>query len=184
MPKISDDQRAERRRQILDGARATFARYGYEGATVARLEREIGLSRGAIFNYFPNKWAIFYALAEEDQERGIRLWMEHGFGAVLRQMADEAPDWLGVYFELIGMLRTNLDLRDEWANRTPGLNRQLIEQVEEMQRRGELRSDMPTDSLLTFLSLVLDGVVVHVTAGYSLDTDSVLKLVSAAIAPQ
>ena len=184
MPKISDDQRAERRRQILDGARAAFARYGYEGATVARLERRIGLSRGAIFNYFPNKWAIFYALAEEDQERGIRLWMEHGFGAVLRQMADEAPDWLGVYFELIGMLRTNLDLRDEWANRTPGLNRQLIERVEGMQRRGELRGDMPVESLLTFLSLVLDGVVVQVTAGYALDTDSVLKLVSAAIAPQ
>ena len=184
MPKISDHQRAERRRQILDGARATFARYGYERATVARLEHEIGLSRGAIFNYFPNKWAIFYALAEEDQERGIRLWMEQGFGAVLRQMADEAPDWLGVYFELIGMLRTNLDLRDEWANRTPGLNRQLIDQMQEMQRRGELRGDMSIDSLLTFLSLLLDGVVVAVAAGNPPDTRSLLKLVSAAISPQ
>ena len=102
MPKVSDAQRAERRRQILDGARRAFARYGYEGATVARLEREIGLSRGAIFNYFPNKWAIFYALAEEDQERGIRaLARATGSRAVLRQMADEAPEWLGVYFELI-----------------------------------------------------------------------------------
>jgi AcrR family transcriptional regulator len=184
MPKVSDHHRAERRRQIMDGARTAFARYGYEGATVVRLEREIGLSRGAIFNYFPSKWAIFYALAEEDQERGIRLWMERGFGAVLRQMAEEAPDWLGVYFELIGMLRTNLDVRDEWANRTPGLNRQLIAQMEEMQRRGELRGDLPIDALLAFLSLILDGVVVAVTAGNPPETRSLLKLVSAAIAPQ
>ena len=41
-----------------------------------------------------------------------------------------------------------------------------------------------TTGSATRVSLVLDGVVVQVTAGYALDTDSVLKLVSAAIAPQ
>lgn len=184
MPKVSDDHRAERRRQILDGARAAFARYGYGGATVARLEHQIGLSRGAIFNYFPSKWAIFYALAQEDQERVVRIMLEDGFGAVLRVMTDEAPDWLGVHFELIGLLRTNPDLRDEWAERTPGLNRELTERFAEMQRRGELRRDISVDALLTFLGLVLDGVVVQVTAGYPVETDPVLKLVSAAISPQ
>ena len=44
-----------RRRQIVAGARRAFARFGYDGATVDVLEREIGLSRGAIFNYFPTK---------------------------------------------------------------------------------------------------------------------------------
>ena len=50
-------------RQILDGARRAFAEHGYEGATVAGLEREIGLSRGAIFSYFPTKLDLFVALA-------------------------------------------------------------------------------------------------------------------------
>jgi AcrR family transcriptional regulator len=49
MPKISEERRAERREQILAGARRCFAEHGYEGATVARLEEAIGL-RGAIFN--------------------------------------------------------------------------------------------------------------------------------------
>jgi len=52
MPKISEERKTERREQILEGARRCFAEHGYEGATVVRLEREIGLSRGAIFNYF------------------------------------------------------------------------------------------------------------------------------------
>ena len=91
MPKVIDAHRAERRRQILDGARRAFARYGYEGATVARLEEEIGLSRGAIFSYFPDKWSIFYALAVDDYDRFGRLWLDEGYGSVVRRICDREP---------------------------------------------------------------------------------------------
>ena len=64
--KVSADHLQARRRQILDGARSCFARHGYEGATVRVLEEEIGLSRGAIFHHFPDKEALFLALAAED----------------------------------------------------------------------------------------------------------------------
>ena len=43
MPKVSPDHLRARRQQILDGARACFARHGYEGATVRVLEEEGGL---------------------------------------------------------------------------------------------------------------------------------------------
>jgi TetR/AcrR family transcriptional regulator, transcriptional repressor of aconitase len=43
MPKVSEEHLQARREEILDGARRTFARHGYEGATVALLEEEIGL---------------------------------------------------------------------------------------------------------------------------------------------
>ena len=36
MPRVSSDHLAARRQQILDGARACFTRFGYEGATVRR----------------------------------------------------------------------------------------------------------------------------------------------------
>ncbi|TML22030.1 MAG: helix-turn-helix transcriptional regulator, partial [Actinobacteria bacterium] len=51
MPRVSQQQLDARRQEILAGARACFARYGYEGATVRRLEEETGLSRGAIFHH-------------------------------------------------------------------------------------------------------------------------------------
>ncbi|MBD0324688.1 MAG: TetR family transcriptional regulator, partial [Aldersonia sp.] len=44
MPKVSEDHLAARRSQILDGARRCFAEYGFEGATVRRLEEATGLS--------------------------------------------------------------------------------------------------------------------------------------------
>ncbi len=50
MPRVSTDQLAARRQQILTGARTCFADHGYEGATVRRLEEYTGLSSGAIFH--------------------------------------------------------------------------------------------------------------------------------------
>ena len=38
MPRVSQDQLDARRQEILGAARACFARHGYEGATVRRLE--------------------------------------------------------------------------------------------------------------------------------------------------
>src|SRR5215208_2182160 len=119
MPKVSQEHLDARRRQILDGARRVFSRHGFEGATIAKLEEEIGLSRGAIFHYFPTKWAIFYALAQEDQQRAGELWLGDGFSAVLRWVVDQEPEWIGVYLETHRMLRTNPELRAEWEQRNP-----------------------------------------------------------------
>ena len=84
MPKISEERRTERREQILAGARRCFAEHGYEGATVAKLEREIGLSRGAIFNYFPSKEDLFVELAVRDSARMSEVWIDEGLDAVVR----------------------------------------------------------------------------------------------------
>ena len=69
MPKVSPDHLRARRQQILDGARACFARHGYEGATVRVLEEEIGLSRGAIFHHFADKEALFKVICAELTEK-------------------------------------------------------------------------------------------------------------------
>lgn len=69
MPKVSEDHLAARRSQILSGARRCFAEYGYDGATVRRLEEVTGLSRGAIFHHFKDKDGLFLALAHEDATR-------------------------------------------------------------------------------------------------------------------
>ncbi|WP_131813188.1 TetR family transcriptional regulator, partial [Mycolicibacterium fortuitum] len=46
MPRVTDDHLAARRRAEGARARRCFGQYGYESATVRRLEETIGLSRG------------------------------------------------------------------------------------------------------------------------------------------
>ncbi len=51
----------ERRATILAGAATVFARDGYEGASMSRIAREAGVSKGTLYNYFKDKAALFAA---------------------------------------------------------------------------------------------------------------------------
>src|SRR5207249_5148279 len=139
-----------------DGARSTFAHYGYEGATVAKLEDEISLSRGAIFNYYPNKLELFYALSTEDEARALRTWVEQGFEAVLREIAEENPDWLGVYLENGRRLRTDKEFRKRWKSRNPDLEERTHAWLADLQAKGEVRDDLPLERLGSFFGLLVD----------------------------
>ena len=117
MPKISEAEKQQRMERILAGARRCFARHGYEGATVARLEQEIGLSRGAIFNWFPSKEELFVELARRDNERLLGLFAEEGFEALVRAMTEEDADWLAVYLEFGRRFRSDEAFRERWKER-------------------------------------------------------------------
>ena len=184
MPKISEAQRATRRKQILDGARRAFAQWGYRGATVNRLEAEIGLSRGAIFSYFPSKWDLFYALASEDQRRVGELWLEHGFEGMVRHVAEQGPDWLAAYLEVARILRNDPVRREQWHRRNPDLDVRIAEHLEHRRAEGIDRADLPLDSVGTFLGIVLDGISLQLAAGFPVDVESTLALVRSALAPK
>ncbi|GAB3126905.1 TetR/AcrR family transcriptional regulator [Tsukamurella serpentis] len=167
MPKVSDDHLAARRRQILDGARTCFAEYGYDGATVRRLEAATGLSRGAIFHHFRDKDALFLALAREDAERMADIAADQGLVQVMRDMLahPERFDWLGTRLEIARRLKNDADFRAEWTERSAELTDATLRRLERQKQRGRLRDDLPTDVILAYLDLVLDGLVTHLASG-------------------
>jgi AcrR family transcriptional regulator len=65
MPRVSEAHLASRRRQILEAARACFARNGFHATSMQEVIREAGLSVGAVYRYFPSKNDLVTALAEE-----------------------------------------------------------------------------------------------------------------------
>jgi AcrR family transcriptional regulator len=62
----------ERRQAILDGAGRVFARDGYEGASMAQIAREIGVSKGTLYNYFPSKAALFSGFISIGCDRSLK----------------------------------------------------------------------------------------------------------------
>lgn len=183
MPKLSESAKEERRRRVLDGARRCFARYGYEGATVVRLEREIGLSRGAIFNWFPSKQELFLALAAEDNARLHALFAEEGFDALLAAVTEHERDWLAVYLEFGRLLRSDEALRARWVAMAPPETQARSQAwIERGQVAGELRSDLSADELGQFVGVVVDGIVSERALGFDPPpTELVRRLVRDAI---
>jgi AcrR family transcriptional regulator len=129
----------------------------YEGATVPRLEREIGLSHGAIFNYFPSKLDLFLALAQEDHKRFHDIWHARGFEGLARHIAEADPSWLAVYLELHRRLYTDAALRKKW-------------------RTLRLEEPPPRTAERALVLTILNGLVFARSADVEIDVEPILRL--------
>jgi TetR/AcrR family transcriptional regulator, transcriptional repressor of aconitase len=184
VPRVSQDHLDARRHQILDGARVCFARYGYEGATVRRLEEATGLSRGAIFHHFRDKESLFLALAEDDAHRMADVVAKQGLVQVMRDLlsTQDGADWLGSRLELSRRLRTDPEFRARWAERSEQLTIATRQRLVRQREAGNLRDDVDVDVLTAYLELVLEGLVSHLAMGLPADDlEPVLDLVEASV---
>jgi AcrR family transcriptional regulator len=191
VPRVSQDQLDARRQEILAGARTSFARHGYEGATVRRLEEEIGLSRGAIFHHFRDKESLFLAVAEDDAATMVATVAENGLVQVMRDLLARAADptaepdvtgWLGSQLEVSRKLRTDPEFAKRWAARSEAIAAATRERLGRQLEAGAVRDDVPIDILAQFLELAYDGLVLHVAMGRPAhDLGAVLDLVEGAV---
>ncbi len=60
MPRIIDHD--ARRREILGDCLSLFAERGYNGLSMRQLARQLGVSTGTLYHYFPSKDALFATL--------------------------------------------------------------------------------------------------------------------------
>ncbi|MGE0447760.1 MAG: TetR/AcrR family transcriptional regulator [Vicinamibacterales bacterium] len=120
-------ERQERERQavrdaILSAARDLFVTEGYRNVSMRKIAERIEYSPAAIYSYFPNKDAIFFALAEE----GFRL-LAAAAGAAPAELSDPAERvrhavWAFYefskqqpqYFELMFVDRSVPSLNQDW----------------------------------------------------------------------
>ncbi|WP_045741226.1 MULTISPECIES: TetR/AcrR family transcriptional regulator [Actinoplanes] len=172
MPRVSQDQLDARRHEILSAARGCFARYGYEGATVRRLEEATGMSRGAIFHHFRDKESLFLATAEDDAAAMVETVARNGLVQVMRDLLDRAGSsdgdtagWLGTQLEVSHRLRTDPAFAKRWAERSAAIAEATRERLERQREAGVLRLDVPVDMLAQFLELAYDGLVLHLATG-------------------
>lgn len=187
MPRVSQDQLDARRQEILAAARGCFARHGYEGATVRRLEEATGLSRGAIFHHFRDKDSLFLAVAEDDAAMMVETVARNGLVQVMRELLAGAvsPDttgWLGSQLEVSRRLRTDPAFARRWAERSAAVAEATRERLIRQREAGVLRDDVPIDVLAQFLELAYDGLVLHLAMGRPADDlGPVLDLVEEAV---
>ena len=189
---MSQDQLDARRHEILAAARAAFARYGYEGATVRRLEEETGLSRGAIFHHFRDKDSLFLAVAEDDAAEMVATVGRNGLVQVMRDLlvqatapAPSSPDttgWLGSQLEVSRRLRTDPEFAKRWAVHSAAIAEATRDRLRRQRAAGVLRDDVDLDVLAQFLELAYDGLVLHLAMGRPAgDLGHVLDLVEEAV---
>lgn len=69
MPRVSQQYKDERRREIVAAASECFLEHGFEGASMHRIIAATGLSAGALYNHFPSKQELVAAAARAALDR-------------------------------------------------------------------------------------------------------------------
>lgn len=69
MPKIVDHE--QYRKELLMKSFDLFAQKGYAAITMRGIAKELGVSTGTLYHYFPNKEALFLQLVEEQTRQDI-----------------------------------------------------------------------------------------------------------------
>nr|WP_256478045.1 TetR/AcrR family transcriptional regulator [Corynebacterium stercoris] len=148
----------------MDAARVCFARHGFEGATVARLEEATGKTRGAIFHHFGDKESLFLAIVSEDAERQAEVVSQRGLVEVMRDMLHNPSDhdWFATRAEIIRKLRTDPDFEVRWREHQVVLDRAVRQRLESNE---QMRGDVPVEVLQTYLETVLEGFITKLAAG-------------------
>lgn len=149
-----------KRRAVLRLAAQSFNRHGYRATTLDALARQLGITKAALYHYFPNKDALLKACFDEVMEAAFAN-LEHAkargrngreklrmvFAGYLRHLVDELSVAVVV---LEGGALTEKDRRDAYAKRDrfEGALRAL---VEEGIRDGSI---VPCDPKLVILALL------------------------------
>jgi len=69
-------KKTEQRRALLAVARALFEKKGYDNTIIDEIAESADVSRGTLFNYFPNKESILNAIFEEEIQ-DLRYYYDH-----------------------------------------------------------------------------------------------------------
>lgn len=111
MPKVFPGYKEEARSRVIQAAAGVFAEKGYHATSMDDIAKELGVSRGALYQYFRNKEDILQEIFLLNQQR-MRDWLErYGDDADLLSIAERMFDEvivekaaiMPIHFEVISL---------------------------------------------------------------------------------
>lgn len=109
---VSDEDKQQRRREILEAAKRVFADRGFHETTIADVARRADLSYGVVYWYFDSKDELFHALMATEEDR-LRA-------SIARALADVGDDGVD------GILATAVTATFEFFEQDPDATRLLF----------------------------------------------------------
>jgi AcrR family transcriptional regulator len=193
MPRVSDEYMARRREEILEAAKACFARDGFHATSMRDIYRECGLSPGAVYNHFASKEDIVRALGEErlrearaqrealelieDPVEALRL-----LAAGTREQLVREEDLL-LDLQLAGEALRSESIAEVSRQTFHATLETVVGLLGRAQRSGHLDSRVDADALARVLIGVFQGVVVQTAIGAPPEHERHIQALRTLLAP-
>ncbi|MEX3651250.1 MAG: TetR/AcrR family transcriptional regulator [Mycolicibacterium fortuitum] len=176
-----------RRAAVVEAAEAEFGAHGYSRGSLNVIARKAGVAKGSLFQYFADKRDLYAFIADIGSQR-VRAYMEERIRALdstrpfFEFLTDLLDDWVAYFAEhpqdrsLHAAASFEVDTDARVSVRTV-IHRHYLEVlrplVRDAQNRGDLRSDVDTDALLSLLLMIIPHLAL---APYVRGMDPVLGL--------
>jgi AcrR family transcriptional regulator len=144
--------REERRVEIAEAALKVVGEYGVQGATMARIANEVGISGPALYKHFDSRAEILDAALDQLQRR-VASWLDSSSNPDALERLREidashvstvARDYEGVvapFFEFVAASPRS-DLKQQMGRRQRETLQKFVAIIEEGQRQGSIREDI------------------------------------------
>jgi len=164
---------------ILDAAMVVFAQSGYYSTRLEDIAAAAGFSKAALYNYYPNKEAIFLHLAIREYDRLYARVADcvnrsATLAENLRQVIRTVLDLCGEHFSLLleisdlrcmnpgeieSLARQHDDLFDELRGRLAAMNQVVSRLLGQARERGERSSPLDDRALASRVGAQIRGVL-------------------------
>lgn len=174
---VSDEDKSQRREQIMTAAKEVFAHKGFHATTIADIAAQAGLAYGSVYWYFDSKEELFHALMAV-QELALRArvaatlselnGLPHRGEASLPALVKASVQATFEFFEADKatvklLFRDAYALGDRFEKHLGGIYERFIDDIETIivaaQMRGEMVSAPPRMVAYTLAALV--GQLAH-----------------------
>lgn len=172
MPKVLPEYLELRKQQILDAAATCFSRRGFHQTTMQDICREVELSPGAVYRYFPSKDAIIEGMCTRGQEENSAALDEGlaagdtlpAFNELIRIFFEELDNLRSIEFctlsvELIAESPRNERVRELQAQVISLVRTRLVGFVTEAQGRGEIDPALDPESVARVMIAQYQGLI-------------------------
>ena len=168
------EYKEQARDKIVEHALKMFSERGYYRTRMTDIASDMGVSKGAIYEYFESKDQLFIEAIKHHGEKRARVL--HGFldsgsfkslstAEFFDEMLELRLGSLPLSVDLLREVDRNKELRKQFTGVTEEWGLRLMDLIEEMKSRGEIKADVDISSLSRGILALRDGLYSHLMMG-------------------
>jgi AcrR family transcriptional regulator len=174
MPKVVPEYKEHAKKRIIDAANAEFARKGYRKTTMSDIAKTLGVSKGAVYQYFASKEALIGAVGDSfvesvimnefsvSRNESLIKTTEGAFERILKSM----PSWFpNLICDFLSEAHRDQNARQQAREIDQMLVTAISAFWEERRDAGEVPPDVDTERIARGLVALQLGLMAFVSTG-------------------